>query len=121
MDDAFRQARSRVVESSAPAFMVDTEGIIVAWNTAATGFFGIPAWAASAHLCADIVRGSGCSEGCPFLRSVAPSEVEVAEFDIPGVPPASVLHEPVCNAAGQLLGVQVKVMMPSSQPVRSKP
>ena len=103
--DRFRTARSLVGESASPAFLVDAEGRIRAWNPAATGFFGIPAWMASAHRCAEVVRGLGCVEACPLTQArVAPTEA-VTRFDLRGVPGASVRHLPVHDPGGRLLGM----------------
>jgi PAS domain-containing protein len=57
-----------------PAFIVDVNGKISAWNSAAELFFGVPAGDALGQPCSLIVRGYGadgepfCSPHCPALR-----------------------------------------------------
>ena len=94
-----------MAESPRPAFLVDAEGTIRAWNTNATGFFGIPAWEASAHCCAGVIRGAECSQGCPLLVGGGQLAVAVMDFDLVHVPSAAVRHTPVHDRAGRLVGM----------------
>jgi len=60
-EDLLAVAAGMIRDTSTPAFLVDTDGTIRAWNTAACEFFGIPAWQATAHSCSLVVRG--CQDG----------------------------------------------------------
>ena len=71
-----RDELKRMVESTRdPAFAVDSDGVIVAWNGAAEELFGWPASAALGQRCRDIVKGTDecgavCSENCTVRQSI---------------------------------------------------
>ncbi|HEY8761537.1 MAG TPA: PAS domain-containing protein [Candidatus Dormibacteraeota bacterium] len=76
-EDLIQAAAHFVGECQDAAFLVARDGTIVAWNTRAAELFGIPAWEASAHNCAKLVRGRSadgaplCSTNCPLLAGLA--------------------------------------------------
>lgn len=64
-----------VQSTSDPAFAVDSEGIISAWNTDAEKLFGRSKIEALGHHCGEILKatdecGVVCSPNCPVRRSV---------------------------------------------------
>jgi PAS domain-containing protein len=75
--DLIQAAAHFVGECPDAAFLVARDGTILAWNSPATDLFGVPAWEASAHNCAEVVRGrsaegaSLCSTHCPLLTGLA--------------------------------------------------
>jgi PAS domain-containing protein len=79
------QIETLVARTAGPAFAVDLQGRVVAWNRRAEALFGTPAGDALGRLCAIVVRGTdsiggvGCRTGCPWLR-IAESSVRA---DIP--------------------------------------
>ncbi len=89
---------------SPPSWSTRTAG---SWpgNTAATGFFGIPAWQASAHTCARVVLGRACADPCPQLHSGRARGAAPTTFDLGGVPALAVRHTPVHAADGELVGM----------------
>lgn len=69
------QLSELIASTSDPAFVVNGEGVVVAWNEAAGRLFGIPAEQALGKACASIVQGrdeSGavCSENCMARQSI---------------------------------------------------
>jgi DNA-binding CsgD family transcriptional regulator len=76
-----------LVRSTAdPAFAVDHEGVIVAWNAAAAGAFGIAEDEAVKHLCAHTIRGGDecgpvCSTDCTVQQLVG-ARRPVRNFDL---------------------------------------
>jgi hypothetical protein len=78
-DDGMQAAIGMVGDCPDAAFLVDRDGTIIAWNTAASELFGRPAWEASAHTCAAIVKGCSpagsplCRAGCPLLTDKGPA------------------------------------------------
>jgi len=112
--ESWRAARTLVGESPSPAFLVDADGVIQAWNTGAGYFFGIPAWMSSAHRCTDVLHGLGCAGNCPLENArLVPNSV-VMGFDLRGVRDAEVRHLPMHDDDGLLLGV-VHVLIPIGQ------
>ncbi len=112
IDSAFVGARGRVLDSQRPSFLVDPDGIIVAWNSRAAGFFGIPAWSTSAHHCASVVQGRSraglvCSDDCPLLHGggALTHLASPMAFAVRGVPGATMRHELVRDPDGRLLGI----------------
>jgi DNA-binding CsgD family transcriptional regulator len=67
---------SMIFATGEPAYAVDRDGTIVAWNTAATRAFGYPRSTAVGRKCWDLLQGQDafgnqyCSEHCP-LREMA--------------------------------------------------
>ena len=67
---------SMIFATGEPAYAVDRDGTIVAWNTAATRAFGYPRSRALGSKCWDLLQGQDafgnqyCSERCP-LREMA--------------------------------------------------
>jgi hypothetical protein len=72
-DDLIQLAVGIVGDCPEAAFLVATDGTILAWNSRATEVLGIPAWEASARSCAKVVCGHSadgapiCTAGCPLL------------------------------------------------------
>lgn len=77
----------RMAESTSdPAFAVDGEGLIVAWNRAAEALFQLPASEAVGRPCGDVVRGSDecgsvCSKDCT-VRQALENHHPVRNFDL---------------------------------------
>jgi len=115
MNDAQAQqaARSIILESAGPAYLVDAEGFIRAWNTAASAFFGIPAWLASAQPCHHVLRCSAAERQCPLRGDCRSATFEVC-FGLRGVAATRVRHTPVLDAEGDLAAV-VHELMPEGQ------
>ena len=73
----FKAAAHFVGECPDAAFLAARDGTVLAWNSAATDLFGVPAWVASAQNCANVVRGRSadgaplCSTHCPLLAGLA--------------------------------------------------
>jgi PAS domain S-box-containing protein len=71
-----RDELTRLVESTRdPAFAVDSDGVIAAWNAAAAELFGRPASATLGQRCRDVVKGTDecgavCSENCTVRQSI---------------------------------------------------
>ena len=84
-DESVEQIETLVARTAGPAFAVDLQGRVVAWNRRAEALFGTSAGDALGRLCAIVVRGvdciggGTCRTGCPWLR-VAESSVRA---DIP--------------------------------------
>ncbi|TMD54786.1 MAG: hypothetical protein E6I85_05405 [Chloroflexi bacterium] len=115
-DELVAAARTTVAECAMPAFLVGADSRIMAWNGAASEFFGIPAWNASALSCALVVHGClrdgkpVCTPGCWLLNGKKAGPVpEAMEMVIrTGRPPsgqrlARVIHTRITHPrAGQL-------------------
>ncbi len=72
--------------TSDPAFVIDGEGLIVAWNRAAEALFALPASEAIGRPCGEIVEGtdecgSVCSQDCTVRQAVAKRH-PVSSFDL---------------------------------------
>jgi PAS domain-containing protein len=71
--ESLEQVETQVARTAGPAFAVDLEGRVVAWNRRAEGLFGTPAIEAVGRPCAMVVRGTGrtgqvlCRTACPWL------------------------------------------------------
>ena len=71
------QIETQVARIPGPAFAVDLEGRVVAWNRRAEGLFGTPATEAVGQPCAMVVRGTNrtgqvlCRAACPWLPIAA--------------------------------------------------
>lgn len=78
---------AKVTASTAdPAFAVDGDGVIVAWNRGAEVFFALPAGVALGRHCRQVVQGwdecgAVCSENCRVRRAVQKRE-PVSNFDL---------------------------------------
>jgi len=109
-------ARSIVLDSAGPAFLVDDAGTVLAWNTAAAGFFGIAAWRASARVCCEVLGCELRGAQCP-LQSGRHEPYQLAEFALPGVQPAWLRHTPVLQGDGDLLAMIHEVSpLPAADP-----
>ena len=77
----------RMTESTSdPAFAVDGQGLIVAWNRAAEALFALPASEAIGRPCGDIVQGtdecgSVCSQDCTVRRALGKGH-PISNFDL---------------------------------------
>lgn len=77
----------RMAESTSdPAFVVDGEGLIMAWNRAAECLFQLPASEAVGRPCGDIIRGtdecgSVCSKEC-IVRRALEHHHPIRNFDL---------------------------------------
>lgn len=77
----------RLIDSTSdPAFAVDGDGVIVAWNRAATSLFALPASEAIGRPCREIVRGTDecgavCSKDCT-VRQAVERRHEISNFDL---------------------------------------
>jgi len=77
----------RMAESTAdPAFVVDAEGVVVAWNQAAEVLFALPASEAVGRSCGSIVRGTDecgavCSQACT-VRQAMERQHQISNFDL---------------------------------------
>lgn len=77
----------RMAESTSdPAFVVDGEGLVVAWNSAAEALFDLPALEAVGRPCGEILQGtdecgSVCSEDCTIRQAVA-NRHPIGNFDL---------------------------------------
>jgi PAS domain S-box-containing protein len=72
--------------TSDPAFVVDSEGLVVAWNQAAEALFDLPAPEAVGRPCGEILQGtdecgSVCSEDCTIRQAVA-NRHPIGNFDL---------------------------------------
>lgn len=72
--------------TSDPAFVVDNEGAIAAWNSGAEKLFGRPASEALGLPCGDIVKGRDecgevCSNNCTVLQAIG-NHQEIGNFDL---------------------------------------
>jgi len=71
--ESLEQIETQVARSAGPAFAVDLEGRVVAWNQRAEALFGTPASEAVGRACAIVVRGTDrtghvlCQAACPWL------------------------------------------------------
>jgi len=116
-DDLMQLAIGIVGDCPDAAFLVATDGTIVAWNTPASELFGIATWDASAHNCGAIVHGfsqSGepiCRAGCPLLtgREPAPpsTAMRVRSGLLDSVRAVNVHHLPIRDA---MLGTTIAVL-----------
>jgi PAS domain-containing protein len=67
------QIETQVARIPGPAFAVDLEGHVVAWNRRAEALFGTPATEAVGQPCAMVARGTDrtgqvlCRAACPWL------------------------------------------------------
>lgn len=81
------QKISELVRSTGDvAFAVSTEGVIVAWNRAASDVFGITESSAVGRFCRDVLLGIDecgpvCSPGCAVRQSVQ-AQRPVSNFDV---------------------------------------
>ena len=80
------EIKKMVESTSDPAFAVDGQGLIVAWNQAAEALFALPAGEAIGRSCGEIVQGadecgSVCSEDCTVRQAVAKRR-PVSNFDL---------------------------------------
>ena len=77
----------RMAESTSdPAFVIDGEGLVVAWNQAAEALFDLPAREAVGRPCGEILQGtdecgSVCSEDCTIRQAVA-NRHPIGNFDL---------------------------------------
>lgn len=81
-----RDIRQLVESTSDPAFAVDRGGLIVAWNGAAEGLFGVGAEEALDQPCRSLLRGfdecgAVCSEDCT-VRQAVERRHPVGNFDL---------------------------------------
>jgi DNA-binding CsgD family transcriptional regulator len=72
--------------TSDPAFAVDADGLIVAWNQAAATLLEVPASEAVGRPCRDIIRGSDecgpvCSRDC-MVRQALQNHHPIRNFDL---------------------------------------
>jgi len=71
--ESMEQIETQVARIPGPAFAVDLEGDVVAWNRRAEALFGTPATEAVGQPCAMVVRGTDrtgkvlCRAACPWL------------------------------------------------------
>ena len=71
--ELMEQIETQVAHTSGPAFAVDLEGYVVAWNRRAEALFGTSAAEAVGRPCAMVVRGTDrtgqvlCRAACPWL------------------------------------------------------
>ena len=78
---------TRMVDSTSdPAFAVDCDGLIVAWNQAAETLFALPTNDAVGRPCSEIVRGSDecgavCSRECT-IRQAVERQHRISNFDL---------------------------------------
>lgn len=83
--ESLEQIETQVARTIGPAFAVDLNGRVVAWNRRAETLFGTLPVDAIGRPCAIVVRGTGsaggalCRTGCPWL-AIAGSAVRA---DIP--------------------------------------
>ena len=81
---AVDDARSMVSGAGDPAFLVDMEGTLLAWNSAATELFGVTPWQASSHPCSEAMRNlrrkgeAACSADCPILAGLVLGSIPAA-------------------------------------------
>ncbi len=84
---SLEEIETQVARSPGPAFAVDLQGRVVAWNQRAEEMFGTPASDAVGRPCAMVVRGTDregrvvCRAGCPWL----PVSMSAVRADIPMV------------------------------------
>ncbi len=77
----------KIVDGTAdPAYVLDPQGMICAWNAAAAGLFAMDASDALGRPCSDVVRGTDecgmpCNENCSILHCVRNHE-PVRSYDI---------------------------------------
>lgn len=80
------EIRQMTESTSDPAFAVDGEGLIIAWNQAAANLFQLTASEALGHSCAEIVKGSDecgpvCSRQCT-VRQAMEKHHPIRNFDL---------------------------------------
>lgn len=77
----------KLVESTSdPAFVVDGEGVVIAWNAGVQELFGITAEQAKGQWCGSIVQGTDecgavCSESCMVQQAIS-SDHPLKNFDL---------------------------------------
>ena len=77
----------RMAESTSdPAFAVDGDGLVVAWNQAAEALFALPCDEAMGRPCGDIIQGTDecgpvCSRECTVRQAVAKRH-PISNFDL---------------------------------------
>lgn len=81
-----RELKELVASTADPAFAVDGEGFIAAWNQAAEAMFGVQAREAVGKSCGEIIRGDDecgpvCSPECTVLQA-ARSHQHITNFDL---------------------------------------
>src|SRR5690348_11649227 len=115
--DPLGMARAIVLDSAEPAFLVDAGGAVLAWNTAAAGFFGIAAWRASARSCREVIGCEIRTSHCP-LQGGRCEPQQLTTFALPGVEPAGLRHTPVLDGDGDLLAMIHEVNpLPAAEPI----
>lgn len=80
------ELKTFIESTSDPAFAVDTEGAIAAWNSGAEDLFGRPASEALGQTCGDILNGRDecgevCSTNCT-VRQAVENHHAVGNFDL---------------------------------------
>lgn len=80
------EIRQMTESTSDPAFAVDGEGLIMAWNQAAANLFQLPASEALGRACGEIVKGSDecgsvCSKDCT-VRQAMETHHPIRNFDL---------------------------------------
>ena len=80
------EIKKMVESTSDPAFAVDGQGLIVAWNQAAEALFALPAGEAIGRSCGEIVQGtdecgSVCSQDCT-VRQALGKRHPISNFDL---------------------------------------
>ena len=110
---AVDNARSMVSGAGDPAFLVDMEGKLLAWNSAATDLFGVAPWQASSHPCSEAMRNlrrqgeAACSADCPILAGLVHGSIPAA-IDVilqPTGLPLSIHHVAVWNERNRPVAV----------------
>lgn len=82
----FRELKQLVQSTSDPAFAVDGDGSIAAWNSAAEDLFGLPADSAIGKSCGNILQGSDecggvCSPDCAIQQATRTHQ-KICNFDL---------------------------------------
>lgn len=82
-----KEELKQLVESTSdPAFVVDGDGVVVAWNLSAQELFGVTSEQAIGERCCSIVRGMDecgavCSENCTVQQAISRSH-PLKNFDL---------------------------------------
>lgn len=81
-----REIRNLVDSTADPAFAVDADGLIVAWNRTAEEFFGLSSQEAEGRSCGSIIQGidecgAVCSRDCTVQQAVRKHH-PVGNFDL---------------------------------------
>lgn len=104
--------RSRMIldSMSSAVITVDRSGRIMSFNSAAEELTGYKREHAIGHVCSDIFKGSGCSNGCQFKEivkeSIAPPgrwEMEIIHHSGHAIP-VRVTCSPMRNDNGRIIG-----------------